>query len=145
MMASAAMMAEEARLRDGKGIACPFCEREMRFNGVAWFCRSDTSNRDRPSCCGVPDDVLDGFHGSPEWELGYGINEVGCPQVPFAAIVVGDVWLAEFRPTRGHGGRMNLGVFAIGADKADLPHLIQEHGWTWQDWIPVRFIKEVSR
>lgn len=136
IMAAVSAAITEDRIRKGEAVLCPLCGQPMKFEGVAWFCRSgprkDNGHNDHCDLAEMMSLFLnpDEDRYIDDWQ-----------RAVFAAVVRknpaapgGVEILGTLHTVRGYGGCTNLTVSCDPALREELPGLINAHGWTWAEW-----------
>lgn len=117
--------------------ACPLCGEPMENDGAGWFCYSDPKTGKCPKLGELRDAMY--AHAGEEFIWNGGTNDTFQFQ-EFGYILdqTGEkpVILASLFTVRGGSGRTNLKIRTYGDVRdADIPELIQRHGWMFWDWV----------
>jgi hypothetical protein len=141
IMAQAAMIQTQDKLRRGEALRCPICGNVMDVS-VSYFCYGDMKRDEygqlHPCVETTHTKVREAFFAQFQ---GFGAGEEW-QKTTIAAIVdlsnpSNPKILAELRTVRGPQGKTNMSCTAKnGVQTEDIPNLVKQFGWTFQDWYP---------
>ena len=136
ILAQAEQFERGSRIANGESIRCPLCGEEMKFEGVAWFCRSGSKKGNGSNYPCLNGEIREAFfEANPKaWASQFGRD-------PFAAVVIenddGSIDIpVKLHAVRGFGGCMNLSASASREIVDQIPELVKKYGWIYQEWIP---------